>query len=100
MGEKPKNADFFNHFHSMYQNCGYGSEIAVLKWSLCKLRKIVEQNSLDYKTVSQFVLKIKTEGKFILFITTFFNLTTSYINFVYYEITGEQNRLCSQRYTD
>ena len=51
-----KNTECLSLLHSMYQNCGRRLEIAVLKWSLCKLRKIVEQNSFDYKTLNQFVL--------------------------------------------
>ena len=59
-----ENAEFMMLFHAMIHNCGRGSEIAILKWKSCDLKKIEEAHGYKYKTLSQFVLRVKTEGPF------------------------------------
>ena len=57
-----KNTEFLNLFQSMYQNCGRGSEIAILDWKSLSLKDVKAQNSVNFKTLSQYVERLKTEG--------------------------------------
>ena len=59
-----QNAEFMMLFHSMIHNCGRGSEIAILTWESCKLKLIEEAHGYKYETLSQHVLRVKTEGQF------------------------------------
>ena len=67
-----ENAEFMMLFNSMTSNCGRGSEIAILQWSSCKLKKIQEQNGLDYETLSQYVVRTKTQGMSTIFSSNFY----------------------------
>ena len=62
-----ENAEFMMLFNSMTSNCGRGSEVAILQWSSCKLKKNQEQNGLEYETLSQYVIRTKTQGMNTLF---------------------------------
>ena len=47
----------------MYQNCGRGSKIAILDWKSLSLKEIKGQQSVNFKTLSHYVERLKTEGK-------------------------------------
>ena len=57
------NAEFVMLFDAMTHNCGRGSEVAILLWDSCELKHIQEQHGYEYETLSQHVLRSKTQGK-------------------------------------
>ena len=57
------NAEFVMLFDAMTHNCGRGSEVAILLWDSCELKKIQEAHGYEYETLSQHVLRSKTQGK-------------------------------------
>ena len=58
-----ENVEFMMLFNSMTHNCGRGSEIVVLLWTSCELKKIQEYHGFEYETLSQYVIHTKTQGK-------------------------------------
>ena len=58
-----ENAEFMMLFNSMTHNCGRGSEIVVLHWASCELKKIQEQHGFEYKNLSQYLIRTKNQGK-------------------------------------
>ena len=57
------NAEFMNLFQSMVNNCGRGSEIAITKFKDLSMTKIKEDNGLEFQTIKQYVMRLKTLGE-------------------------------------
>ena len=56
------NSEFMSLFNTMISNCGRESEIAMTSYDQLSMKSIEEENMAPFKTLQQFVHRIKTEG--------------------------------------
>ena len=56
------NAEFMMLFNTMKHEYERGSEVLILSWSSCKLKNR-EQHGHQYETLSQYMLREKTQGE-------------------------------------
>ena len=61
------NAEFMNLFQSMVNNCGRGGKIAITKYENLSMPAIKEDNELEFNTLKQYLMRLKTLGDILYY---------------------------------